>query len=162
MLTFNEKQKFTQWWLWFILIAVGVSPLIGIYTQLIQKKPFGDSPLTDTGLIIYTITIFAIIILFLALTLRTKITIKGIQMNYFPFVKKEILWTEIKTAEVVNYGFVGGWGMRWGTAYGTVYNTKGNKGLAIALHNGKTFVIGTQKEDEMKTMVEKAKALSLL
>ena len=91
MLIFNEKQKFTQWWLWLILVAVGVSPLIGIYTQLIQKEPFGDSPLTDTGLIIYTITILAVIILFLALSLRTKITIKGIQMNYFPFAKKEIL-----------------------------------------------------------------------
>lgn len=162
MLTFKEKQKFTQWWLWLILIAVGASPFIGVYTQYLQKKTNGETPLTNTALILYTIIIFALIILFLVLTLKTEITSKGIHMNYFPFAKKEILWKDIKTAEVVNYGFVGGWGIRWGTAYGTVYNTKGNKGLAITLHNGKTFVIGTQKEEDLAKVVEKAKALSLL
>ena len=31
----------------------------------------------------------------------------------------------------------------------------GNKGLAIELNNGKKFVIGTQKEKELKNVLEK-------
>jgi hypothetical protein len=36
-----------------------------------------------------------------------------------------------------------------------VYNINGNKGLAIELKNRKKFVIGTQKETELKNRVEK-------
>lgn len=66
-----------------------------------------------------------------------------------------MLCKDIKSAKVVNYGFVGGWGIRLWTAYGTVYNIKGNKGLAIELFNGEKFLIGTQKENELKIIVEK-------
>ena len=45
-------------------------------------------------------------------------------MSFIPFVKKRIKWTEIKKAEVVNYGFVGGWGIRLSIEYGTVYNIR--------------------------------------
>ena len=30
---FKEVQKFTQWWLWLIIIGVGMLPIYGIYTQ---------------------------------------------------------------------------------------------------------------------------------
>ena len=41
---FTEKQKFTQWWLWLILISIGIIPIIGIYKQIILGKPFGVIP----------------------------------------------------------------------------------------------------------------------
>ena len=75
-------------------------------------------------------------------------------MSLFPFIKKRVSWKEIKSAEVVNYGFVGGWGIRLWTNFGTVYNIKRNKGLAIELTNGKKFLIGTQKETEMNKVME--------
>ena len=58
---------------------------------------------------------------------------------------------------MINYGFVGGWGIRLFTDYGTVYNTRGNKGLALKLQNGKRLVIGTQREDELKSVIQKLK-----
>ena len=61
----------------------------------------------------------------------------------------------MKHAEIVNYEFVGGWGIRLWTKYGTVYNTKGDKGLAIELQNGKKFLIGTQKATELSKIIEK-------
>lgn len=88
--------------------------------------------------------------------LKTEIFQDEIRINFFPFVKKRINWNEIKSVEIVNYGFVG-WGIRLWTKYGTVYNTKGNKGLAIELLNGKKFLIGTQMEKELNVVVEKAK-----
>ena len=36
-----------------------------------------------------------------------------------------------------------------------MYNINGNKGLVIELKNGKKFMIGTQKEAELKNRLEK-------
>ncbi|WP_430412418.1 hypothetical protein [Kordia sp.] len=152
---FTEEQKFSQWWLWLILISVGIMPIYGIYKQLIRGESFGSKPMSDTGLIIVAIVVFLVIGLFLIMRLQTTIDAAGIHMRYFPFIKKDVKWHEIKKAEVVNYGFVGGWGIRLWTSYGTVYNIRGNKGLAIELQNGKKFLIGTQKETELTEVIEK-------
>ncbi|MGI9525729.1 MAG: hypothetical protein ACR2MS_01320 [Weeksellaceae bacterium] len=69
-------------------------------------------------------------------------------------MKKRVDWKEIKKVEIVYYGFVGGRGIRPWTKYGTVYNTKGNNGLAIELKNGDKLLIGTQKELELKSIVD--------
>ena len=74
-----------------------------------------------------------------------------------PMVRKKVAWDNIAELEVLDYGFVGGWGIRIGTKFGTVYNTSGSKGLRIKLKNNKKFLIGTQKEDELKRIVEKWK-----
>ena len=152
---FKEEQKFTQWWLWLILIGVVMFPLYGIYKQLILGEQFGDKPMSDVGLIIFLILLLGVLLLFWLMRLKTEINQYEIRMHFFPFVKKRILWTAVESAEVLNYGFVGGWGIRLWTAYGTVYNIKGNKGLAIKLQNGKKFLIGTQKETELRKIIEK-------
>ena len=154
---FKEEQKFTQCWLWLILIGIGILPIFGIYKQLILGEKFGDKPMSDFGLIIFCVLIFGLIAMFLFMRLKTEIDQNEIRMNFFPFVKKQVNWKEIKNAKIVNYGFVGGWGIRLWTKYGTVYNTKGNKGLAIELQNGNKILIGTQKETELNKIVEKAR-----
>jgi hypothetical protein len=154
-LEFKEEQKFTQWWLWLLLIPIGFLPVFGIYKQLIKGESFGDKPMSDAGLIFLAVFVFALLGLFVMMKLKTSITSKGIQMSFFPFVTKKVDWTEIQTAKVLNYGFVGGWGIRLGTKYGTVYNMKGNKGLAIQLKNGKRFLVGTQKEADLKAFMAK-------
>ncbi|MGB5430484.1 hypothetical protein [Eudoraea sp.] len=153
---FKEEQKFTQWWLWLILIGIGLLPIYGIYKQLILGEQFGDNPMSDLGLIIFTVFVFGLIAMFWYMRMITEIDQNEIRMSFFPFVKKRVKWKEIKNAEVVNYGFVGGWGIRLCTKYGTLYNTKGNKGLAIELLNGKKFLIGTQKETELSEIIKKA------
>ena len=102
--------------------------------------------MSDVQLINFCVFISGIIALSYFTRLKTEIDQNGIRMIFFPFVKKEINWKEIKKAEIVNYGFVGGWGIRLSTKYGTVYNTRGNKGLAIELLNGKNFPSGPKKK----------------
>jgi len=152
---FKEQQRFTQWWLWLIMIPIGILPLFGIYQQLILGEPFGDKPMSDLGLGVFSFFTLLLVGLFIVMKLKTQIDEHEIQMNFFPFVKKKTKWAEVKNAEVINYGFVGGWGIRFWTQYGTVYNIKGNKGLAIELLNGKKYLIGTQKEIELQEMVKK-------
>lgn len=152
---FKEVQKFRQWWLWLILIGIGVLSIIAIYNQLIYLEKIGDKSMSVFGLIIFCVLIFGLIAMFWFMQLKTEIDQNEIRMNFFPFVKKRVNWNEIKNAKVVNYGFVGGWGIRLGSKYGTVYNTNGNKGLAIELNNGKKFIIGTQRENELRNVLEK-------
>lgn len=150
---FTEKQKFTQWWLWLILISIGIIPIIGIYKQIILGKPFGDNPMSNVGLIVFTVVVFAFIIFFRIIQLRTKIDEQDINIQFYPLINKTIKWSEVKSANIVNYGFVGGWGIRLWTNYGTVYNIKGNMGLALELKNGKKLLIGSQKIDDLKSYI---------
>ena len=152
---FKEEQRFTQWWLWLLLTGIAALPVYGIYKQIILGEKFGDKPMPDAALIIFAVFIFVMLALFWRMRLKTEIDMDEIRMSFFPFTKKRVAWKEIKSAQTLNYGFVGGWGIRLGTKYGTVYNTKGNKGLAIELKNGRKFCIGTQKEAELNRIVEK-------
>ncbi|NNE77136.1 MAG: DUF1705 domain-containing protein [Pricia sp.] len=152
---FREAQQFTQWWLWLILLSVALIPIYGMYKQMVLGEQFGNNPMSDSGLILFACFVFGIICLFFYMRLITEIDQSGIQMNFVPFVKKKVAWKEVLSAQIVNYGFVGGWGIRLSTKYGTVYNIQGNKGLAIELQNGRKFLIGTQKETEMEEMVKK-------
>lgn len=142
---FKENQKFTQWWLWTILIGVTLIPIYGIYKQIIIGEQFGDNPLSNFGLILFLIFMLAFIGCFGMMQLSTEINDVSIKIKFFPFTNKNIKWETIKSVEVVNYGFAGGWGVRTGTKYGTIYNTAGNKGIAIVLKNGNKFCIGTHR-----------------
>lgn len=153
-LSFKETQRFTQRWLWILLIGIALIPLYGIYKQILLGEQFGNNPLSDFGLILFLVFIVAFVGFFWIMQLTTEISEDSIRVNFFPFVDKTIKWDDIKSAQIVNYGFVGGWGIRLGTKYGTVYNTSGNKGLAIELKNGKKICVGTQKEDALKEAIE--------
>lgn len=154
MIEFREEQRFTQWWLWLILLALAVIPLFGIYEQIIHGRQFGDKPMSDSGLILFAVFIFGLISLMFFMKLKTEVNASGIKMSFSPFVKKNISWTDIKSAKIVRYEFVG-YGIRFGSSYGTVYNTKGDMGLAIKTGSGQSFVIGTQKQDELHKLVQK-------
>lgn len=150
---FTEKQRFSFWWLWLFLGMITLIPIYGIYKQIIIGKPFGDKPMSDAGLILILLLMLSLLVLFRIIQLKTEITINSIKVHFFPFFKTQFHWSDVKSSEVVNYGFVG-YGIRIATKYGTVYNTSGNKGLAIELKNGKKYCIGTQKESELKTVVD--------
>lgn len=141
---FTEKQRFNQWWLWLLLAVSLAVPAILLFKEASEKSG-GFS-----GLII----ILSVIILFVILRMTTVVTKEKIQLTYFPFVNKTINLADIETMKVINYGFVGGWGIRFWTQYGTVYNVRGNKGLHIKFKNGKQLVIGTQKPQELEKVVE--------
>lgn len=150
---FQELQKFNQWWLWLILIAFLILAFYGLVSQLILNKPFGSKPMSNSGLIVFSLGVAAFIYFFYALKLITKIDAHQIYFRFVPFLKKTIEWRDVKSAKVVNYGFVG-YGIRFGSKYGVVYNVNGKMGLALELKSGKKLVIGTQKEQELKSWLK--------
>jgi len=153
---FDEEQKFDQKWLWTLLFVVSIV-ILGVQFSL-----FFSSSGEASGFGFYSslFNVFLVLILvgpFAVMRLKTSIDKEKISMEFFPFVKKEVAWRDIKKAEVLDYGFVGGWGIRLRTKYGTVYNTKGSKGLFIQLKDDKKFLIGTQRPDEMASFIMKLK-----
>ena len=144
---FTEKQRFNQWWLWLLLAVSSATPIIIFY------KEYTNDTVSSNNLWALII-IFLAIILFAVLRMKTVVTKENIQLTQYPFVWKTIKLSDIDTMKVINYGFVGGWGIRFWTSYGTVFNVRGNKGLHIKLKNGKQLVIGTQKPQELEKVVE--------
>jgi hypothetical protein len=136
---FKEVQKFTQWWIWVFLFGIGA---LLFYVQ------------ANLGPII----LIVISLLFLSIRLITRIDETGIHYKFFPFVKKDYTWKDIVSAKLVDYGFVGGWGVRLFTSYGTIYNIKGSKGLAVELKDGKKFCLGTQRPLELEKVLSRLRS----
>ena len=153
-LLFEEQQKFTQWWLWLLLATVAIVPFYAFFQMLFISDDFGENLLSDKSVLVTFLVFMIVIVFFLVVKLKTEIDQEELRLRFLPFTKKTVKWSDVKSARVLKYGFVGGWGIRLFTHYGTVYNTKGNKGLAIELENGDNFLIGTQKQEELSTVIE--------
>lgn len=154
--SFLEVQKFDQKWLWVLLIVLSVVILA------VQLSVFFNSSVERSGFGFYfslfnVFLVIGLVWLFVVMKLKTSIDKEKISMKFFPFFRKEVAWRDIKKSEVLDYGFVGGWGIRLWTKYGTVYNTKGSKGLFIQLNDDKKFLIGTQRPDELANFIKRIK-----
>ena len=62
--SFLETQRFTQWWLWLIIIGSFAIPLYGAFTQLVLNKPFGDKPMSNTGIVILLLSLLLMLFFF--------------------------------------------------------------------------------------------------
>lgn len=144
---YEEEQKFSQWWIWAILGGMFFISAINLFDPTTIK-------ITSFNLTVFILSII-LIGLFAFLRLETKISQSEISVKYFPLLTRTIQWEDIESAELIDYGFIGGWGIRLTIKYGPVYNSRGSKGLFIKLKNGKKLVVGTQNEAEMKVYLSK-------
>jgi len=160
---FKEEQRFSQWWLWLVLIGAFLTVLIpfgcGIYSQEVLNKPFGDTPMSTEGLIVVgvfsNLMMAFIFYLLIKSKLKTKITSAGIWVSYPPIINKWKKFTpsEIEKYEVrtyrANWEF-GGHGMKRRKKFGQSYTVSGNIGLQLYFKNGKKLLIGTQKKQAIE------------
>jgi len=153
MYKFNEEQKFRQWWVGILMTGFAFVPLYGIYQQLIMGEPFGDKPMSNLVLFLFSFLTFGIITLFYSIQLKTEINKFELRFAFLPFYRRSIKWEDVESAKVISY-VVLGYGVKFGSKYGTVFNIAGNKGLAIKLKNGKKLLIGTQKHIELSEAVK--------
>ncbi len=158
---FKEEQHFTQLWLWIVLTiamsAMIIPMAIGLYTQLILGKPWGNQPISDNGLLWVSglELVFAIGLIFLFVKMRLITTVKadGLYYRYPPLIlkEKEIGKDKIETFTIREYKPVkeyGGWGIKFGMGQiGKAYNVKGNIGMQLLLKSGKKVLFGTQRPD---------------
>jgi len=150
---FSEKQKFKQWWIWFILVGINGVLLYTTYRQIILGIPIGENPMSNMGLILTTIFSLLISVLFVNFRLETQIKKEGIYVRFFPFhIKfKYFAWNEIEKLFIRRYKPLmeyGGWGVR-GIGKSRAFNVSGNMGLQLEMKGGKKLLIGTNKTEEL-------------
>lgn len=157
MKVFKEEQRFTQTWLIILLIVSAITPFILIIKEYNNDKMSLTSLITTIALIILSLGL----IFFFKLT--TKIDENGIHYQFFPFhfSLKTIAWTGIISAKVRKYDALseyGGWGLKggllWNKSKGKAMNVSGDMGIQLELKNGKKLLIGTQKENDAKRVIE--------
>ena len=144
---FEEKQKFTQWWLWVILLSF---PIISV-------GPFDDNEIN----LYYVLIGLAIPLLFYLFELRIKVNEDGLHYQFSPFHLKfhTIKMDEIESFKAMEYSPLkeyGGWGLKYGFK-GKAYNVSGNKGVKIFLKNGSNIMFGSQKHQELAKALKMAK-----
>jgi hypothetical protein len=168
-LTYVEKQRFNQTWLWITLIIAGLLVMEnfarGFYVQIINGKPWGNNPTSDTALITVMIIVSVIFMIVYFIIGFSKLTViidsKGIHYKFFPFhwKFKYISWDSVDKFGVVTYNPLkdyGGWGVRF-SKKGKAYGTDGDKGLQLYLKSGKKILLGTQKANDLVAFLTKIK-----
>lgn len=145
---FQEEQRFNQWWLYIIIFITAIVIIATAVGATLESSG------TVSAIVLILSSLFGLFFVesIFLMKLKTVITEEKISMHYYPFLKKEWKWSELKVAQVMDYGFVGGWGIRIWTGMGTVYNVRGSKGLHIKTDQ-KEYVIGTQKEEELRSSI---------
>ena len=143
---FVENQKFTQWWLWIILLYFPTSALF------IHNDPINY---------IYVLIGCAIPLVFYLFELRVKVDQNGLHYQFFPlhFKSYTIILDEMEKIEAVEYKPIseyGGWGIKYGFK-GKAYNTSGKLGVKIHLKNGTNILFGSQKHKALAKVLKQIK-----
>jgi hypothetical protein len=98
--------------------------------------------------------------------LETEIKPDGIYYRFLPihFKSKRILWETISESYVIKYNPIadfGGWGFRLSIfGDGKALSISGDHGLQIVYNSGKRLLLGTQKPEEIKTVLRNLGKLS--
>lgn len=155
MRVFIENQKFNQWWFHLIMVI----PLLSIAIPLLLKNEniFSNKDLSNVWIpLVIIILVYSLI---LSVRLKTRIDEKGIYYQFFPFnlKLKLIQWNDLEQCYYRTYKPIkefGGWGYRTKFGNGKAINIRGNMGIQLVFKNGKKLLIGTQKPNEINTVLE--------
>lgn len=155
---FYEDQRFNQWWMWLLmgsgcLVFVGMA-MMATYVQFIEGKPFGDKPMTDTGLVLFGVSSVVLtagtVALFRSMRLETRVDRFGVSYRFSPFIRKwHIHYREEITHWEITRHFTCGHGMHVGLKSRTI-SIRGRYKLALTLSSGKKLYLGTQLPEKFR------------
>lgn len=151
MKNFSEIQSFK--WIWIITLT----PVVIILGSGFAVFKSHDADRTE-GLIalgIAFVITLGLSIWLRSLRLETRIGngMLFVQFHGLPRAKREIDLRDVKKLEIVTYDPLfeyGGWGLRYSFKKGWCYNVSGDKGLRITYSDGKQFLLGTEKPEELR------------
>jgi len=160
MRIFEEEQKFTQLWLYILLIISFIVVIVVVAKEYVDSNSYNNDSLI--GPIVVLGSMILVYGLIFSFKLKTRIDEKGIYYRFVPFHVsiKFIAWDELNNIYVRKYNAIseyGGWGIKGRLLLkkrnGVAFNVKGNIGLQLELQNGKKILIGTQKEEDAKRVL---------
>lgn len=154
---FREIQKFTQKWIWALLLG-------GFFVTAIVAFNFWRNENADSeGITFAIITLSASalgILFFSLLKLETTIDSKGIGLKFSPIHREYRFypWQEIEKIHIRKYDAIsefGGWGIRIKPfKKSRAYNVRGTVGLQLELKSGHKILIGTSDPERMQKSLD--------
>jgi hypothetical protein len=155
---FHEEQRFTQWWVW-LIILVGIAPAWYIWWRYLMART-GSAPDAAEGVVVWLVWLgvgVVLPVLFVSMRLVTQVRHDGVYIRFVPFHWR---WVKIEperikgvTARTYNPLLeYGGWGIRYG-AHGKAYNISGNRGVELEFADGRTLLIGSRRAEELEKAI---------
>lgn len=163
---FEEKQRFTQWWLWAIIVSTStlVLGLFGnaLYIQLVLGQPWGDEPMSDDSLIMVslftTTAMIVMLMVFFNSTLEIVVDKSSVSYRYFPLIRR---WRRIERENIQSYEireyYFKGYGFHRDLRGNKRINVKGNSGIEITMLDGSKLLLGTQQPGDFLSALNKMK-----
>ena len=154
---FQETQRFRQIWIWALILGISGFSISSLF--LLEDK----APLTLGDLAFPLGMTLLLNILFLSFTLTTRIEANSLSYRFFPFTRwRTFRFEEIEALDLVEYNGLweyGGWGIKWnGDTWS--YTTGGKWGIIVKTTD-KKFLLGTQKPEEFRQVINEFKAFKL-
>lgn len=161
---FREKQRFTQVWLWVVILGVALLFWVGFIYQVLLGETFGNRPVPDVMLTIITVVIgIGLPYFFYHISLRTEVWPGELQVRFYPFHRRPVkiplhLVRDFKRKTYNPIQDYGGWGIRWGVK-GKAYNMSGTKGVLLYFYNHPALLIGSQEPEALFEAIRAARSM---
>jgi hypothetical protein len=159
---FYEEQSFRQTRLRILTAIPPVALTLGVIWQVALGHRWGKQPMSDTGLIVWSIFLWLVYLRLMRVKLITEINpeIRPGELR----VRMRGLWRSIRipldkvtSASVVTFDPVrdwGGYGFRH-TKKGTAYLAGGGEGVELRLTSGALVLIGSRRSAELARAIER-------
>ena len=149
---FVENQRFTQWYVWVLLLApVAVS--IGMLVFVLARTSIWSRRF---HILLATLALpLATPILFFAMRMNVVLTGERLTARFFP-IRRRLDLTDVTSFRVITYTVrdFGGWGIKWARDGSMVLNVSGNRAIRINRRNGKSLILGTQRADDFAAALQ--------
>lgn len=150
---FREEQRFKQWWIWLLILALAAYSWWGFVQQIVLGQPYGSNPGPD-WVIWLVLVLVGIGFPALFVTMRLIVTVRWDQLTirYKPFTTRRIGFEEIESYEARTYKPIkeyAGWGIKGWTVERMSYSVSGKEGVELTLRDGNRVMIGSQKSGQL-------------
>ncbi len=165
---FVETQSFRQWWLFVLLLPIIAGSIVFVcylsWTQFLMGEPIGDRPMPDLLLVFFIVIVVlsGVVVPLGVLFARLVVRVNAISLaiSFWPLAKKAVRISEIGSFGATDYKAVreyGGWGIKHGKDGRWAYSVSGNRGVFIDLTDGRKWLIGSQRAEELVEAISRAK-----
>jgi hypothetical protein len=149
---FREEQRFSQPWLWVIVVVAAVAAWIGLAAVVLDSDDGAGWPVA----IVLLLVAVGLPLLFGLARLTVEVLADRIQIRYRPFIARTLRLDEVVAAESVTYRPLreyGGWGIKGWSRRKIAYNVRGDRGALLTFSDGRTVLIGSQRADELAAAI---------
>jgi hypothetical protein len=166
---FEETQTFRQSrWIWMVMVIsllAAILPILdGVYWQLFRGQPWGNKPMSDSGLlglfVFILLTSIGCITLLISVRLEVKVDSEGVHYCYVPIKPR---WQHFSKDQIESYSLEKQYKLihsGFGFSHNRLNRTRririrGGNHLFLVLRNGEKLLLGTQKPDELAHAMKK-------